>query len=128
MTRFRFLAAVAVGSLAVVATASAAQPDASSSPESRAQEACRAHRVKPNSTIWELCLSHVTRAYEWDEPALAQQLANAAGNARDSCLDQGYDAGTSGYRACVGREMDAHSYLLILGDDRSGENVAQLGQ
>ena len=128
MTHFRFLAAVAVGSLALVAAASAAQPDASRTPESRAEQACRAHRVKPDSAVWELCLSHVTRAYEWDEPALAQQLANAAGHARDSCLDQGYDVATAGYRACVGHEMDAHSYLLILGDDRSGESVAQAQQ
>lgn len=126
MTRFRSLAAAVVGSLALVATASAAQPDlSSSSAESRAEQTCLRHRVQPNSTVWEVCLSYVTRAYEWDEPALAQQLARTAGHARDACLDQGYDVGTSGYRACVDREMDAQSYLLILGDDRTGENVAQ---
>ncbi len=125
MTQFRFLAAIAVGGLLVAATANAAPPYASTSAENRAQEACLSHDVKPNSSTWELCLSHVTRAYEWGEPALAQQLAKAAGNAREACLDEGYDAESSGYRACVDREMDARSQLQILGDDNSGDNVAQ---
>ncbi len=125
MTQFRFLAAVAAGSLAVAATAYAAPPITSPSPQGRAETACRAQHVSPDSSTWELCLSHVTRAYEWGEPALAQQLAQAAGNARESCLDEGYDAETSGYRACVSREMDARSELMILGDDRTGENVAE---
>ena len=125
MNRFRSLVAAAVGSLAVAAVAYAASPYASPSAQRRAEVACLSHRVQPNSPVWELCLSYVTRAYEWDEPALAQQLANAAGNARDSCRDQGYDTETSGYRACVSRELDAYSYLQILGDDTSGENVAQ---
>jgi hypothetical protein len=125
MTQFRFLAAVAAGSLMVAATALAAPPYASPSAESRADAACRSQHVLPNSSTWELCLSHVTRAYEWGEPALAQQLAQAAGNARTSCLDEGFDAETSGYRACVSREMDARSQLMILGDDTSGDNVAQ---
>ena len=127
MNRFRFLVAAAVGSLTVAAVAYAASPYASPSPpaQKRAEVACLSHRVQPNSSVWELCLSYVTRAYEWDEPALAQQLAKAAGNARDACRDQGYDLETSGYRACVSRELDAQSYLQILGDDKSGENVAQ---
>lgn len=125
MTQFRFLAAVAAGSLAVAATAFAAPPLARPSPQNRAEAACQAQHVSPNSSTWELCLSHVTRAYEWGEPALAQQLAQAAGNARNSCLDEGYDAETAGYRACVSREMDGRSQLMILGDDTSGENVAE---
>ncbi|WIM09994.1 hypothetical protein [Enhydrobacter sp.] len=127
MTHFRFPAAVVVGSLLAATAAYAASPYAASSPQERAENACLKHRVQPNSTVWELCLSHVTRAYEWDEPALAQQLANAAGHASDSCRDQGYDAETSGYRACVNREMDARSYLNVLGDDNSSnaENVAR---
>ncbi len=123
MTRFRVLAAVVVGSLAVAAVAYAASPYAS--PQRQAQQTCFDYHVQPHSSVWALCVSYVTRAYEWDEPALAQQLANAAGHARASCLDQGYDAETSGYRACVTRELDARSNLQILGDDRSGENVAQ---
>jgi hypothetical protein len=125
MTRFRFLAAVAAGSLIVAATAFAAPPYASPSAENRAEATCRAQHVTPNSSTWELCLSHVTRAYEWGEPALAQQLALAARNARESCLDEGFDAETAGYRACVSREMDARSDLMILGNDTAGENVAQ---
>jgi hypothetical protein len=125
MSQFRFLAAMAAGSLAVAAAAYAAPPIVSPSPQNRAEAACQAERVSPNSSTWELCLSHVTRAYEWGEPALARQLARAAGNARESCLDEGYDAGTAGYRACVSHEMDGRSELMILGDDRTGENVAQ---
>jgi hypothetical protein len=125
MTQFRFLAAVAAGSLAVAATAFAMPPLAAPSAQGRAEAACQAEHVSPNSSTWELCLSHVTRAYEWGEPALAQQLARTAGNARASCLDEGYDAETAGYRACVSREMDARSELLILGDDTSADNVAE---
>ena len=126
MTHFRSLAAVVVGSFLAATAAYAASPYlTSSSAQDRAEQACLKHRVTPNSSLWEVCLSHVTRAYEWDEPALAQQLANAAGHARDACRDLGYDGETSAYRACVNSEMDAHSYLLILGDDNSGENVAQ---
>ena len=32
---------------------------------------------------------------------------------------------TQGYRACVNKEIEAHSELLILGDDQSGVNVAE---
>ena len=125
MIRFRSVAAIAVGSLLAAAAVYAAQPYPPSA-QDRAEKTCRDYGVTPNSSIWELCLSHVTRAYEWDEPALAQQLANTAGNARESCRDLGYDAESWGYRACVSREMEARSDLQILGDDRSGENVAQV--
>jgi len=124
MTQFRFLAAITLGSLAIAATAYAAPPYASSA-QGRADATCRAQTVMPNSASWELCLSHVTRAYEWGEPALAKQLAKAASNARESCLDEGYDVATSGFRACVDHEMDARSQLMILGEDTSGVNVAQ---
>ncbi len=54
-----------------------------------------------------------------------QQLAKTAGTAREACLDEGFDAASSGFRSCVDREMDARSQLLILGDDQTGENVAR---
>jgi hypothetical protein len=127
MIELRHLAAIAVASLAIGATAFAA-PFRSGSASVQAEAACKSQNVNPNSSTWELCLSHVTRAYEWGEPSLAQQLAQAAGNARESCLDQGFDAESSGYRACVSREMDARSQLMILGDDTSGQNVAQTPQ
>jgi hypothetical protein len=109
----------------VAAAAYAAPPYPTPTAQVRAESACRDQQVKPNSPAWELCLSHVTRAYEWGEPALAQQLAKAAGNARESCFDEGFDAGSAGYRVCVDREMDARSQLLILGNDTSADNVAQ---
>ena len=124
MTQLRFLAAITLGSLAIAATAYAAPPSAPSA-QGRADATCRAQTVMPNSASWELCLSHVTRAYEWGEPALAKQLAKAASNARTSCLDEGHDVASSGFRSCVDHEMDARSQLMILGDDKSGENVAQ---
>ncbi len=74
---------------------------------------------------WELCLSHVTRAYEWGEVTLANQLARAAGDARQDCLEKGGRPETSSYRACVNKQIDARSDLLILGDDQSGVNVAE---
>ena len=104
-----------VGALSYTPTALSAQD--------RAEEACRRHGVQANSVAWELCLSHVTRAYEWGEISLAQQLARAAGDAREDCLPRVKQ--TAAYRACVSREIDARSDLLILGDDRTAINVAE---
>jgi hypothetical protein len=70
----------------------------------------------------------VTRAYEWGEPALAKQLARAANQARESCLDEGLRVESAGFRDCIGREIDARSDLLILGDDDSGDNVAKISE
>ena len=67
----------------------------------------------------------MTRAYEWGENTLASQLARAAGDARQTCLENGLRPETGSYRACVNKEIDARSDLLILGDDQSGVNVAE---
>ena len=124
MNRTHLVTAFVAGSLAVAATAFAAQP-LSPSAQSNAEQACRKQNVEPRSAAWELCLSHVTRAYEWDEPALASQLARAAGDARVSCLEEGQRPESQGYRSCVNKEIEARSELLILGDDQSGVNVAE---
>jgi hypothetical protein len=124
MIRTHFVTALVVGSLATAATAFAAQP-LTASAQTLAERACRNQNVEPRSSAWELCLSHVTRAYEWGEYTLANQLARAAGDARQSCLEEGQRPESQGYRACVNREIDAHSELLILGDDQSGVNVAE---
>jgi hypothetical protein len=120
MSRTKFVVAIVVGTLAVASTAFAAQP----STQVRAEQSCRTHGVQPQSAAWELCLSHVTRAYEWGERTLANQLARAAGDARQSCLEEGKRPESMGYRACVNKEIEARSELLILGDDQSGVNVA----
>src|SRR5262245_56748020 len=125
MTRFGFYAAVGIGALAMGATALAAPPFGAASAQVRAETACNDEGVRPNSSAWELCLSHVTRAYEWGEPSLAIQLARAARDARQSCLEYGMAPETSGYRACVSREIDARTNLQVLGDDDSGRNVAE---
>jgi hypothetical protein len=124
MSRTKFFAAIVVGSMAVAATAFAAQP-LSASAQVSAEQNCRSHGVQPRSTAWELCLSHVTRAYEWGEQTLANQLARAAGDARLSCLEEGQRPETQGYRSCMNKEIKARSELLILGDDQSGVNVAE---
>ena len=124
MSRSQLLAAVVVSSLAIAATAFAAQPH-SAAPQGNAERTCRDHGVQPRSAAWELCLSHVTRAYEWGEHTLANQLARAAGDAPVSCLENGLRPETQGYRACINKEINARSDLLILGDDQSGVNVAQ---
>jgi hypothetical protein len=124
MNRTHLVTAFVAGSLAVAATAFAAQP-ISKAAQTNAEQTCRTQNVQPRSAAWELCLSHVTRAYEWDEPALAKQLARAAGEARMSCLEEGQRPETQGYRACVNKEIEARSELLILGDDQSGVNVAE---
>jgi len=124
MSRTQFVTAVVLGSLTAAATAFAAQP-MSASAQAQAEQACRSHNVQPRSSAWELCLSHVTRAYEWGELTLANQLARAAGDARQSCLEEGQRPESQGYRACVNKEIEARSELLILGDDQSGVNVAE---
>jgi hypothetical protein len=125
------LIAVAFGGLAIGATLLAATALASpptpfqpAPAQVRAEQLCSKESVQPNSAVWELCLAHVTRAYEWGEPALAQQLAHVTRQARDSCLDEGQRVESAGFTDCIGREVDARSDLLILGDDQSGENVA----
>jgi hypothetical protein len=123
MSRTPYWAALVAG-VALATTAYAAQPQ-STGAQGRAEQACAEHGVQPRSTAWELCLSHVTRAYEWGEQTLAQQLARAAGDARVNCLERGQRPETFGYRTCVNKEIEAHSELLILGDDQSGVNVAE---
>lgn len=120
MRRLPFIAAL-LSSAAIAVAAHAAN----GSPQIRAQEACAKHGVQPRSSAWEPCLSRVTRAYEWGENALANQLARAAGDAREICLEHGLRPQTWSYRACIDKEMDARSDLLILGDDRTGVNVAE---
>jgi hypothetical protein len=123
MRRIAYFAAVLAVGAAVTVTAYAAQP--TSVAQGQAEKMCAEHGVQPRSAAWELCLSHVTRANEWGERALARQLARAAGDAGVNCLERGNRPGTYGYRACINREIDANSELLILGDDQSGVNVAQ---
>lgn len=126
MTRSGLLAAVvALGSFTASATILAAPQYQPAPAQVSAEYACRAQNVEPSSADWELCLSYVTRAYEWGEPALALQLAQAAGDARESCQGYGLRPESIGYRSCVDREIDARSQLLILGEDTSGTNVAR---
>jgi len=125
MIRFGYSLALAVSVLGIGAAALAAPPEPTTNAQGRAERACRDQGVRPQSAAWELCLSHVTRAYEWGESTLAKQLAHAAGDARENCLEYGIAPNSGGYRACVGREIEARSELLILGDDQSGVNVAQ---
>lgn len=121
MRRTPYCAALAAAGMAIAVTAYAAQPAA----QGEAEQACAKYGVQPRSAAWELCLSHVTRAYEWGERTLANQLARAAGDARENCLERGQRPETAGYKACVNKEIEARSELLILGDDQSGVNVAE---
>ena len=126
MTKIGLFAAIAFGGLAVGATSLASPPPSfrPASAQVRAEQSCGKEGVRPNSAAWELCLAHVTRAYEWGEPTLARHLAHVARDARESCLNEGLRVETTGFADCVGREIDARSDLLILGDDQSGQNVA----
>jgi hypothetical protein len=121
ISRSSCFAAIVAAGVAIAATAHAASPTASS----QAEQTCAKHGVQPRSSAWELCLSHVTRAYEWGEFTLANQLARAAGDARMNCLEYGQQPESRGYRACVNKEIEARSELLILGDDQSGVNLAE---
>lgn len=121
MSRVSLFAAVAAGAALIAVGAYAAQPG---SAQSQAEQNCFKHGVEPRSAAWELCLSHVTRAYEWGEVTLANQLARAASDARQDCLEKGVRPETQAYRTCVNKQIDARSDLLILGDDQSGVNVA----
>jgi hypothetical protein len=124
MKQMRFSLALMLGVAGIATVALAASPEPTSA-QGRAEQACRDRGVQPPSAVWELCLSHVTRAYEWGENTLARQLAHAAGDARENCLESGLAPDGAGYRACVSREIEARSELLILGDDQSSVNVAQ---
>jgi hypothetical protein len=128
MFRLGFISAVALGGIAVAVTAFAAPPYQPVPAQGRAEIACRDQGVVPRSAAWEVCLSQVTRAYEWGEPALAQQLAKAVSEARASCLESGLPPDSLGYRSCVDHEVDARSQLQVLGNDTSGENVADAPQ
>ena len=120
------LAAIAFGGILVGATAVASPPAAyqPAAAQLRAEQSCDQEGLWANSAARELCLAHVTRAYEWGEPALAKQLAHVAREARESCQNEGFRVESAGFSDCIGREIDARSDLLILGDDQSGENVA----
>jgi hypothetical protein len=126
MTNAGLIGAIALGGVIVGVTALAAPPTAFQpvAAQVRAEQSCDKEGVWPNSAARELCLAHVTRAFEWGEPALAKQLAHVAREARESCMDEGFRVETIAFRDCIGREIDARSDLLILGDDQSGENVA----
>jgi hypothetical protein len=124
MSRTPYFAALVAAGVAIATTAYAAQPQ-SASAQRQAEQLCSEHGVQPRSAAWELCLSHVTRASEWGERSLATQLARAAGDAGVNCLERGQRPETQGYRACVNKEIEARSELLILGDDQSGVNVAE---
>jgi hypothetical protein len=117
----------AVAAFAVGATALSAPPSYQPSAAQRQAElTCLAQDMRSDALAWELCLSHVTRAYEWDEPSLALQLAHAAGNARWTCRRNGVLPGSGEYRTCIDREIQAQSQLLVLGEDSSGINVAEV--
>ena len=126
MTKTGLFATIALGGLIVGATALASPPVAfhPAAAQIRAEQSCDKEGVWPHSAARELCLAHVTRAYEWGEPALAKQLARVAREARESCMNEGFRVETAGFRDCIGHEIDARSDLLILGDDQSGQNVA----
>jgi hypothetical protein len=130
MKKSGMIAAVAFSGFAIGATAFASPPIAykPGPAQVRAEQSCQNQDVRPNSAAWELCLAHVTRAYEWGEPALAKQLARAAGQARESCLSEGLRVESAAFRDCVDHEIDARSDLLILGDDQSGDNVAKVSE
>ncbi len=123
--RLALPAVFVVALFALGSSALSAPPYQPSDAEKQAKYACLAQDVKPGSPVWELCLSHVTRAYEWDEPALALQLAHAAGKARSTCREDGLLPSTSDYTVCVDHEIQAQSQLLVLGDDDSGTNLAE---
>jgi hypothetical protein len=115
--------------LALAAVAFAVSFGAASaySPESgreRAQAMCQTQGFAPGSSAWELCVSHVSRAFEWGEFGLAKQMAREARRADANCAHLGARPETPRYVACVNREVERHSHLQILGDDQSGVNVA----
>ena len=66
--------------------------------------------------------AHVTRAYEWANPPRHSWRVTVRPG---ECMNEGLRVETDGFRSCVGREIDARSDLLILGDDQSGQNVAK---
>ncbi|MFI5000888.1 MAG: hypothetical protein ACHQK9_13495 [Reyranellales bacterium] len=119
------LAVATIGGLTIAVMALAAPPAPPTPEQGRAEAACREQGVLPNSGAWELCLSHVTRAFEWGEANLAQRLAAATGDARETCVASGLATDSAAFRDCIDVGVDARTQLLILGDDRNGDNVAK---
>ena len=109
---------------AIAVTAYAAQPSRRPRRPRRAG-LCRSMASSRARRRGSCACRHVTRAYEWGEITLASQLARAAGDARENCLEHGLRPETAAYRACINKEIEARSELLILGDDQSGVNVAE---
>jgi hypothetical protein len=129
MTRaaIRLLApATLVAIFALGTTAFGSPPYQPSGAQKQAEHACIAQDMRPGSPAWEPCLSHVTRAYEWDEPALALQLAHAAGKAQLSCREDGLSPGSIDYRVCVDHELQSQSHLMVLGEYTGVTNVAEV--
>ncbi len=126
MTRIRVLTIAGLSAVALAATGVSVLAYSPTTAQARAEAMCEKHGVRPSSTAWELCLSHVTRAVEWGEISLAGQLAHAAGAADEACLDRGLQPQSAAYRACIGQQIDAQSNLQVLGEDRFGTNVADV--
>jgi hypothetical protein len=118
MTRSQTHAGLAIGATLLVGVAIAFLPPVPpASAQSQAQRICREEGVKPATETYEYCLSQATRSLEWGEPALARGFARVAMESRDACLGYGLQPQSDGFKACLDKETQARS-LLILADEQ----------
>jgi hypothetical protein len=126
MSRLRLLtiASLSVATLAAMTTGAFCYLPTGA--EQHARRTCEKSGVRPDMPAWELCLSQATRAYEWGDAGLAEELARASAAAGVSCQVDGMRPATPAFRTCLETEIDSRTELLILGDDHSAANVAQV--
>lgn len=115
---------LALAALALATSFGAASSYSPQSNADRARQMCVQQGLTPGSTPWKLCAAHITRAFEWEETGLAKQMAREARRANENCQHLDARPETPRFSACVGREIQRHSNLNVLGDDQSGVNVA----
>lgn len=126
MTRPQLHAGLAFGTtLVVAAVVSMMPPVPSASAEGNAERICRAQGVVANMDGYEYCLSQATRALEWGEPEIARTMARVTADARDACLEYGMQPATSGYKACLEREIHARRLLVFTDEPVYDRQIAR---
>ena len=118
MTRSQFHAAIAIGTITMLAgVALLAPPVPPASAEVQASRICREQGVAKTHADYDYCLMQAERAIEWGEPDMARAYARVTADAREACQSYGLDPTSSGYRNCFDRETKARS-LLVFRDEK----------
>ena len=108
MPNSRVHAAVALSSVLILAAFVAVLPPVPPvSAQNHAQRICREQSITPRSESYEYCLLHVSRAVEWGEPWLAQEVARFTVDTEETCRRNGLQPQTPDFRNCIDRETQS---------------------